>query len=166
MVFVLDRNGQEMVSSGTIPAYLNRSQIIGGINADVYRSTWSWQVPAAGDVEGLYHLNLIIHCGWKEGGVQSKSLAFGNSHVLGRISSSPAPAPSGIEGFINFILGLLGRIQASPTPTPMVPFQPPFPAIIRSSDKTLQPGTFLPVPTLPTGGCKDLYFQVLGAGYF
>lgn len=140
MVFVLDHNGQEMTRSGTMPAYLNRSEMIGGIMTDVYRSSWAWQVPTSGDVEGLYHLNLIIHCGWKEGKV-SQFLAAGVSRarVLG--------AQPGFWGLIGNILGF---------------FQPPFSMIIRpGGSRTLQLGTFLPVPTLPAGGCTDLYFQII-----
>jgi len=151
--------------SGVIPAYFNRSEIIGGVNTDVYRSGWSWQVPTSGDVEGLYYLKLIIHCGWKEGGFQGNPLAF---RVLGE--TQPEKRGFSFGALIQRILDFLGlggeeaaRIRAEPTPTPKVPFQPPFPTVFRPEGSSLQLGTFLPVPTLPAGGCTDLYFQVPGS---
>lgn len=174
MVFVLDREGREVGNSGTIPAYFHRSEVIGGVNTDVYRSVWSWRVPTSGDVEGLYHLKLIIHCGWKEGRIQQKgprvaqiSKAF---RVLGSSPTQTSQPNSGlfasIQSLWDIIREWLGIGQPAPTPTPrptptpQVPFQPPFPTVVRPTGKTLQLGTFFPVPTLPPGGCTDLYFQV------
>ena len=138
MVFVLERPGQTPFESGTMPAYFNRSEVIGGVSVDVYRSFWSYTVKTT-DNEGLYHLNLIIHCGWKEGKVsQFLAARASRARVLG--------TQSGFWSLIGNILGF---------------FQPPFSTIIRpGGSRTLQLGTFLPVPTLPAGGCTDLYFRV------
>jgi len=160
MIFVLEHNGSEIANSGTIPAYFNRSEIIGGVNTDVYRSTWSYQVPNTDNAKGLYYLKLIINCGWKESSVQE------NFNVLGQTQPTPTLEKTGF-GFgslIQRVLELLGlrekndvSVQTEITPTP----NPPLPTIFRPDGKSLQLGTFMLVPTLPTGGCTDLYFQVI-----
>lgn len=178
MVFVLEHGGAEIANSGTIPAYFNRSEVIDRVNTDVYRSSWAWQVPNTNEAEGLYYLKLIIHCGWKEGKAQGTFLSSQTSQnfrVLGQAAppaGGPTPTPQNrgfsLGALIEKILSFLGlgkqeaaKIQAKPTPTPEVPFQPPFPTVVRpTGGKSLQLGTFLPVPTLPAGGCTDLYFQV------
>ena len=145
MAFVLEHEDEEIGHSGTVPAQFNRSEVIGGVNTDVYRSTWSYRVPSTGDVEGLYYLKLIIHCGWKEGEGQGIPLASRTSQTLKVLGETETK--SGFASLIERILSLFGLRKQE--------------VVIRpEGKKTLQLGTFKPVPTLPAGGCTDLYFQV------
>jgi hypothetical protein len=172
MKFFLQRPGQTEIASDTIPAYFEGSETIGGVKSDVYRSTWSYTVKQT-DNEGLYHLNIQIFCGWKEGKAAGEQLAFKRSPILGT-SSSPALKKTGLSALIDRILAFFGlrkeesvQIQGLPTSTPTPPPSEAFPTVLHPSGaKSLQLGTFKPAPTLPAGGCTDLYFQVLGSGYF
>ncbi|MBM3209318.1 hypothetical protein FJZ40_03440 [Candidatus Shapirobacteria bacterium] len=172
MKFFLQRPSQTEIVSDTIPAYFEGSETINGVKSDVYRSTWSYLVKQT-DNEGLYHLNIQIFCGWKEGRAQGEQLAFGKPRVLGAFPT-PIPEKTGLASLIERILSLFGRksevpvqTQGFPLSLPTVTPEPTFPIIARPTGRrTLQLGTFLPAPTLPAGGCTDLYFQVLGEGYF
>ncbi len=156
MVFVLNHKGLEVANSGPIPAAYNRSEEIEGTNSDIYRSAWSWSVPNNTQAEGLYYLNLIIHCGWKEGAAQ----------LLGESAGSQTRSQTGLRLLFGKIFSFLTG-ATGPTPTPTIPPRVVSPTIFRPSGaQSLQLGTFRPAPTLPASGCIDLYFQVLGPEYF
>lgn len=156
MVFVLQRPGLNPVESGPMPAYFNRSQIINGVNTDVYRSSWAYRVQAT-DPEGLYHLELIIHCGWKEGAMLPGQLVGQGQPVQFRVlgqtiptpTSTPAQTPSAFQRWLNSLLEFLGlrRPEAARVVEP-------------GGAETLKLGTFYPTPVLPEGECVDLYFYV------
>jgi len=147
MVFVLEHNGSEIANSGTIPAYFNRSEIIGGVNTDVYQSTWSYQVPNTDTAKGLYYLKIIINCGWKESSVQENFGVLGQAVApTDKLTPTPKKAGFGFGSLIQRVLELLGLREKNGGNV--------------QNGKSLQLGTFGLVPTLPAGGCTDLYFQV------
>ena len=151
MVFVLthEETGSEIANSGEIPAQFKESTVIGGEDVDVYQSRWSYQVKL-GEPAGLYHLNLIINCGWKEeaqADVFETSLAREFYLKLRQAQLSPTPTPPS-----NPFLGLLKRLFGT-----IVSFVSP-------QAPTLKLGRFEPkaVPTLPPKAeCAELWFQAV-----
>ena len=150
MTFNLERPGQTVVSV-TVPAYFRGAEDVDASPdittlADVYQSFWSYQVGST-DNEGVYHLHLDITCDWK------------------RTTSLESQRPSqstGLGGFLGSfwrsLLGLFG-LQSADETTSQSLWPPAW--TIKPTGKTLQLGTFGPLPTLPAGSCEDLYFQVL-----
>lgn len=135
MVYVLDREGSEAARSARRPAVLNREENIGGLIVKIYRTNWSYTVPDQEGVEGLYHLNLTIHCDTEE------SLNVKGAIVHAQETPIPTPTPS----FWDLIRKLFGAIVG----------------FISPEGPTLKLGTFEPKLPLPTTkGCTELYFRV------
>lgn len=154
MGFAIDYDDQPLANSGSISANYSRPADEEGV--DIYQALWSWAVPADAET-GLYHLKLTIDC-------ERAAASFLESHQISAISSPSGRQESRLALLVQRFLHLLGlksqeaaRTKAVPTLGPDVPFQPPFPVVVRpTGKKTLQLGTFL-----PARGCWDIYFQVV-----
>lgn len=138
MIYVLSRDGQEMLRSGEIPAKLT-----GG----VYQTFWT-NMP---EVAGLYHLQLDINCGWKN----QSQVSFS---VLGKTQSSALSLNPVLVFLKNFFSFFGVRRQSRPqiqedslSPAPLTTTTP--------AEKSLKLDTFEFLP--PAKDCTELYFRVV-----
>jgi len=141
---------------------------------DIYQAQWSYTIKET-DPLGLYRLELIINCAWKQ--------AYGGSRVLGEARDyylrlreeaqiSPTPiqpsspsSPSSPNPFLNFFQTLLNFFGLGRQPTPQPPKvqvegpTPPITIIAPTGKRTIQLGTFEPLP--PAKDCTELYLRVV-----
>lgn len=143
MILVLTTPSGGTVSSPIISFRPNEYELetIDEEQVKVYTANWSYPVPDESEAEGLYHLNLIIHCDWEENYQDSSVQGFA---VQAQEPTTPTPTPRP-PSFWDLIRRIFGTVISFISP------QAP----------TLKLGTFEPASALPEGGCTDLYFRVV-----
>ena len=147
IIFVLDTpSGRRETSTTTfIPSDYKREPIDGEM-VKVYTATWDGYIP---EEEGLYHLNLIIHCNWTENYNGDSVQGFS---VRAQEPAIPIPTPTPRPpSFWDLIKRIFGTVISFVSP----------------QGPTLKLGTFKPLafptlPPLPEDECMELYFRVLG----
>ena len=180
MIFVLERDDVEVVRSGAITSTFDRTEVIDGKNVDVYKSTWSYLA----DTSGLYRLELIINCAWKQAFGGSRVLGTARDYYLNLKESQPTPQPeadrsldetltpvlakpqsqeTGFLSFLRNIINFFAGYQQEPTP----PIQQqggtalsiPTVTVIAPRGDTIKLGTFEPLPVAKD--CTEMYFRVV-----